>query len=384
MSSRLSIETAYESLMAWCRAEEFRGSDPFDALNSRLFRRTPAKHFRLARFGWIQIIKRCPVNLRPVLMVPKTLNPKAIALFALAELHLDSVHDPQDLLQMLRSLSFPIGEGKAAYGYNFDWQSSVFYAPLGTPTIVPTAFAARALTENFVRNGDEADIDLARRLCRFVVEDLNRPIETDSEVCFSYTPLDNSMIYNASLLAAEILASVGNIDGNEHYLDLAKRAAHFVIEHQEPTGAWRYGPSAQHKWIDNFHTAFVLASLNRILKAVPEMDSAERAITNGLRFWIDKFFLSDGTPKYFADRTYPVDIHSAGTAIATLAELKAFDERALPLAEKVANWTIYNMRDPAGFFYYQQRRMMTVTTPFMRWGQAWMAYGLAKFLEAVK
>jgi len=35
----------------------------------------------------------------------------------------------------------------AAWGYNFDWQSRNFFAPRGTPTIVPTAFAARALIE---------------------------------------------------------------------------------------------------------------------------------------------------------------------------------------------------------------------------------------------
>ncbi len=382
MSSRPTLETVYETLMAWCRADEYRGYDPFDGLNSRLFQQMPARQFRLARFGWIQVIKRCPIDLRQVLQVPKTINPKAIALFALAELSADRGRDPTDLVRMLKSLSFSVGEGKAAYGYNFDWQSSVFYAPLGTPTIVPTAFAARALTENFVRNGSEENLDLARQLCRFVVEDLNRPFETESEVCFSYTPLDNSMIYNASLLAAETLASVGKIDGNEHYLDLATRAARFVIERQEPNGAWRYGPSAQHKWIDSFHTAFVLSSLNRILNAVPEMESAERAIKKGIGYWIDSFFLSDGTPKYFAERTYPVDIHSAGTAIATLAELRSYDERALPLAGRVADWTIQNMRDPAGFFYYQKRRMMTVKTPFMRWGQAWMAYGLAKLIAA--
>ena len=35
----------------------------------------------------------------------------------------------------------------ACWGYNFDWQSRSFFAPRGTPTIVPTAFAARALCE---------------------------------------------------------------------------------------------------------------------------------------------------------------------------------------------------------------------------------------------
>ena len=70
------------------------------------------------------------------------------------------------------------------------------------------------------------------------------------------------------------------------------------------------------------------------------------------------------------------------SAIAVLVELRDSDARALPTAERVAAWTIENMRDSEGFFYYQLREGETVKTPFIRWGQAWMAYALAKLLEA--
>ena len=39
------------------------------------------------------------------------------------------------------------GFSGAAWGYSFDWQGRAFFAPQGTPTIVPTAFAVRALLE---------------------------------------------------------------------------------------------------------------------------------------------------------------------------------------------------------------------------------------------
>ena len=35
-----------------------------------------------------------------------------------------------------------------------------------------------------------------------------------------------------------------------------------------------------------------------------------------------------------------------------------------------------------GFFMYQKRRSITVRIPFIRWGQAWMAYAIARLLEA--
>lgn len=62
-----------------------------------------------------------------------------------------------------------------------------------------------------------------------------------------------------------------------------------------------------------------------------------------------KLFLADGTPKYYDKETFPIDIHSASAAIAALSELNEFDARCLPLAEKVARWTIENMRDEKGF-----------------------------------
>ena len=65
----------------------------------------------------------------------------------------------------------------------------------------------------------------------------------------------------------------------------------------------------------------------------------------------------------------------------SVAEL---DKNALRLAQNVAAWTIRNLRDSRGFFYYQRRRFYTVRKPYMRWTQAWMLYALARLLEATK
>src|SRR5918911_4728207 len=81
-----TLEQAYESLAAWCRARGYAGHDPFDGLNSRLFQATPLRRSRLARLLWTQAFKRSPVNLRSVALVPAGRNAKGTALFALAAL----------------------------------------------------------------------------------------------------------------------------------------------------------------------------------------------------------------------------------------------------------------------------------------------------------
>ena len=121
----------------------------------------------------------------------------------------------------------------AAWGYNFDWQSRNFFAPRGTPTIVPTAFAARALVEAAKALRDNHYLETARSVCDFIKKDLARSYETDSELCFSYSIDSNTQIHNANLLAAEVLAEVGALTHDEQLLKLAERATRFVINRQQ-------------------------------------------------------------------------------------------------------------------------------------------------------
>ena len=73
---------------------------------------------------------------------------------------------------------------------------------------------------------------------------------------------------------------------------------------------------------------------------------------------------------------------AAGAALVALTELRWIDEGALELAETIALWAIRNLQDAhQGYFYYQRRRFYTVRTPYMRWSQSWMLYGLARLLE---
>ena len=384
----LTIEQSFNGLLAWCRARDFAGYDPFDALNSRLFQSTPFKRSRTARLIWTQALKRFPLNLRPLLLVPPQKNAKGLALFALAALAnyrrrktSEAETDARDMLDELCRARIQ-GYSGAAWGYNFAWQSRNFFAAQGTPMVVPTAFAARALVEAHLAFRDDTYLQMARSTCDFILNDLKRTVETADEVCFSYSPSDSTRIFNASLLAAETLASVGALTGDAEFCDLALRAARYVVNEQREDGSWAYGAEPGQKWVDNFHTAYVLLSLARIAKS-SDSESADlkSALQRGYTFWRERFFLADGWPKYYHDSLYPADAHAAATAIITLLELRDFDSGALPLAKTIAAWTIRNLRDNRGFFYYQRRRFHTVHTSYMRWTQGWMLYALARLLE---
>jgi len=375
------FQAAYDQLFSWCQQRDFAGHDPFDALNSRLFQATPLAQSRNARFIWTQVVKRSPADPRALIGVPSERNAKGIALFTLAQIAnhrrvntTESQAAVRNFLDGLRSMKID-GYSGACWGYNFDWQSRNFFAPRNTPTIVPTAFAARALIEAG-SHGDEA-----RSVCEFIMKDLPRPVDTEAEVCFSYAPNTNTRIFNASLLAAEVLASVGKQTGETELIDLADRAARYVVNNQQPDGSWSYGTDPKQSWIDNFHTAYVLFSLKRIIDVSSRAHEFQSALEHGYRYWKNTFFLADGWPKYYDHDLYPADAHAAASAIVTFLECRELDNDALSMARKVANWTIQNLRDSRGFFYYQRRRFYTVRKPYMRWTQAWMLYALSRLLE---
>jgi hypothetical protein len=410
-SSIQHLTSVFDSLAAWCRARNYAGHDPFDALNSRLFQATPLTRSRAARLAWTQLFKRSPINLRRLARVPAEKNPKGTALFALAALSRLRVLRTKEVETEARALLDELIEAQietrhgAAWGYNFDWQGRAFFAPRGTPAVVPTAFAARALVEASREFGDEKYLRLARASCEFILRDLNRSSESDvdencadenvadesgdlergasdAEVCFSYTPLDRTRVFNASLLAAETLAAVGALAKEAEFKREAVSAARYVIRHQRADGSWTYGAEGFQSWSDNFHTAFVLTSLARIVETCADCrEEFQHALRRGFDFWRANFFRADGFPKFTPARDYPADAHSAGAGLVALAELKNLSTGALPLAKKIAHWSIENLRDPRGFFYYQRRRTHTIRTPYMRWSQAWMLYGLARLLE---
>lgn len=384
------IESAYSKLDDWCREHDYSGHDPFDALNSRLFRALPLlSSSRAARLLWTQAFKRSPLSFRRLALVPAGRNSKGTALFALAalsEFRLTGAREAEEkarsLLRDLLAARLKSETGATCWGYNFDWQGRAFFAPQGTPTIVPTAFAARALVEAAESFQDEGYLKEARSSCDFILRDLNVSEEGKDETCWSYSPLDRTRVFNASLLAAETLCSVGALTREGELLERGLRGARYVAARQQDSGAWAYGADSYQSWADNFHTAFILTSFARIMKANADATAEfESVVARGVEFWRERFFQPDGWPKYYPERLYPADAHSAGAAIVALAELEAIDRATLPLAEKIALWAIRHMRSGRGFFYYQRRRFYTVRTPYMRWSQSWMLYALARLLE---
>jgi len=381
---RIIKDTTLE-LLAYCRSNKWAGYDPYDALNSRVFKALPFLNFKLARLALTQGIKRCPINLRPLLLVPKTPNPKGIALFlsSLTKLSkfgfVDGNKEIDAMAEKLLALRSH-DESYSCWGYNFDWQTRGELVPKGSPNIICSTSAANALLDAYELSRKYPWLDMAVSAADFILDVLFRR-ENDSQAFFSYTPLERTKVHNANLLGAALLCRISMLTGLKRFLEPALDAAHYSVGKQHDDGSWDYGELPFQRWIDNFHTGFNLVALKQIAEyyRTTEFDSA---IRRGFKFYRDHFFREDGAPRYFHDYTYPIDIHSVAQSIITLVEFRELAEGNIPLAHSVFDWGLRNMWDPRGFFYFQKLPYFTVRIPFMRWSQAWMLLALSTFLEA--
>lgn len=376
-------------LRNWCEKEGFKGYDPFDGLNSQFFKSLPVfPENRIARLAWIQMFKRLPFNIRPLLGVQKGLNPKGLGLFLSGYCilnRLSNSHDISDIqVQLGAKLISNVSKGYsgACWGYNFDWQSKAFFQPESTPTVVATSFIGNAFLDFYESSGDKTHLGIARSACDFILNDLYRTEDEKGNFAFSYSPLDKSVVYNATLLGSRLLARVYSFTGEENLIREAQKSVAYCCDRQSSDGSWRYGSANIHKWIDSFHTGFNLESIHDYERYSGDTSYHEN-LEKGFEFYLASFFTDTGLPKYYNESTYPIDLHSTAQLVSTLSKSGRFAENR-GLVDKVVSWAIDNMQSEEGYFFYQKKRFITIRIPYMRWTQAWMFYALSLYLHEHK
>ena len=93
------IEESFLKLKNYCEEEDFKGWDPYDGLNSKVFKSLQLDKVRFFRLAWIQLFKRNPLNLRSFLGVPKEYNPKGLGLFLTGYTNLYKIDNSKEVFR---------------------------------------------------------------------------------------------------------------------------------------------------------------------------------------------------------------------------------------------------------------------------------------------
>lgn len=274
------------------------------------------------------------------------------------------------------------------WGLPFDWPSRTFI-PKNTPCVTITSYGTDAFLKGYELTKDKSYLDIAVSTAEFALHDLNKRAFSEDKVAVSYTPICNMLVINANTCCAKILYDVWNVTGKKEYISFADRVINYVLDEQNEDGSWFYWDKARgnDNFIDNLHTCFVLEHLYSVFLKNNNQE-IKRAIEKGYSFFIDNFINNDYSCKHLYK--YPVftgikvDIRSCADTIYCCALLSDMFPLSLDIAKRVALWTISNMQDSKGFFYFRIYNTHKSKIPYMRWGQAPMFNALTYLYQKIR
>jgi len=322
--------------------------------------------------------------LRTLFSIKKKIHPQSKAVLARAYLASykknkdeKDLHNALTALEWLKKNPSP-GYNKYCWGQPYNWYSRKLI-PAYTPRTTVTSQAANAFLDAYEILNDESYLKVAIDCCNFFIDNLQWKEDEDGFICFSYTSIDDYNIHNASILAAAVLIRTWKHSGIEKFKSFGIKAMNFTIKHQNKDGSWFYWapPNKIIGKIDNYHTGFVIESLEIIKRYMKDDFKEDSALDKGLEFFLSHLFKDSQIPKMTHKSIYPIDIQSCAQAIITLGEIKLRKPELDAVVDKITNWTIENMMDKRGYFYYRIYKNGRIDkTPYMRWSESWMLRAL--------
>jgi rhamnogalacturonyl hydrolase YesR len=386
-ASKALVYESIERLCRWLEENDYRGYDTFDGLSARVLRPFTFDT-KLLRTVLQQVVRRFPLNLRPALGITREHSSKGMGFLARGFMRLHNAtgssvwaEKAEMALQWLIENQSK-GYSGACWGNHFDYQSRRFYLPKGVPTIVWTSLIGHAFLDAYAHFENDQYLRIAVSACEHIVRDYETYPHGEG-LCISYVPGLNTQVHNANTLGASLLVRTASHIHNQAYRELAQKALAYTAQHQQSDGSWYYAEYPDSHWVDNFHTGYVLDCFKRNLEITGD-DRFTATMDRGYEYWKKTFFLPDGTPRYYSNKTLPIDIQCCSQAIDTLVYFSDRDPESLSLATRVAKWTIENMQDKKGYFYYRRYSSSIVNkTPTLHWGQATMLCALAGLYQSL-
>ncbi len=393
MTSEKVIWDSIESLHQWVKDQDYYGWDPYDALNSRLILKlcigSPYLEILATQFNKYSI-----VNFRPLLRVEKGIDVKGMALFAQAYSKMYTLTNDENYKDDLLNCMLFLKEKSLVSIYGYDCWAGHYYnfrnADKSTlspniPDVITTSNVIKAAVESYTVLKRDDLIEMARSGYEFLINSLLEKSK-DGYFYLKYNPSsDDKIVINASAEGLSAICKLIHLFNDTNMKETAYNLADFLINSQKTDGSWIYSKynNGKVRTQSDFHQGFIIDSL---LEYLPFADSSQKegiisSIQSGSMFYREKQFFEDGRCHFRYPREYPIDIHNQAQGIITFSKLASFNKEFSGFSKKIALWTILNMQDNAGCFYYQKHKFFRNRIPHMRWGQAWMILAFATYLE---
>lgn len=376
-----------KKLEMWIDQNGISGWDNYDGLNSQYLNKIHNHYLRIAT---IQIILYSPVNFRKYLKIEKGVDIKGLSLLAHSAILLYEVTKEEQYLtrykyynQILFQKSLKNIEGYHSWGSHYYPYTALRSSTTSkTADIIVTSRMLIQLVEGYLLTNDDFYKDIAVDVSHFLLEKLL--VEKENISYFNYYSVmhHNDITYNASAHAVEALSFYLKIEDSDRIKLTLHSVVRFLIDSQLEDGSWNHSLYPEKNKIRkqlDFHIGYMIDGLLAYLPYAHNHEDIVKSIKSAAAFYQKNLFDTGGRSFFRYPRKYPIDIHNQAQGIITFSKLSLLDKKYLEFARMILDWTIENMQDKTGYFYYQKWPLLTNKIPYMRWSEAWMMVALATY-----
>lgn len=312
----------------------------------------------------------------------------ALMLSALAHIYVSSTKEKEVIIKKILRIESLIQEkqlfNQYLWAHDCDYKIQNTPVTTKTPNLITTAFVAKSYWDLWCATDSEVYKDKFLTIVDNMVNTF--PCQSfGGKVCFMYTPNTKYFVHNANLLMNELLGKSQYVTKNGKYIDLMIRSISYSCDDYKKTNSFYYaGPPTQNKTIDNYHTGYILRSLNSIKKFVPELAARldiDIFLKNGIEFYYNKF-LNRG--KIWRDTGNVIETHSLAESILFAKEFayELTKEQSKNIYQAINN-TFKELWDADEEYFINKIIYLPFgwkikdKTDMIRWSQSWMVYALS-------
>ncbi|NLA22520.1 MAG: hypothetical protein GX870_05715, partial [Candidatus Marinimicrobia bacterium] len=186
-----TVNDSLDAVLSYSQKNDYAGFNKYDALASPILLPLSFGN-KYLRLLYSQANTRSPLNLRPLFAIPRTRNPKGIALFAMTYLNLYEARKSDKFLQKAKELLDWLAQNQStgfpgnSWGYQYPWQDVGFFAPPNLPNRVVSYFVGTAFLNAYEITGKSLYLNYAIGVKDFLIQAPKVLYEDDKMKCLSY------------------------------------------------------------------------------------------------------------------------------------------------------------------------------------------------------
>lgn len=389
-SANPSLQPTIDHFVAWLDAFGETSQDHQDFYASRVGRAAKKLYYRQRLLGTIAVLPMVGCEAffpwTRQFFYPRMRLPISDAHFAMGFAYLNQVTGERHYLDraihflgVLEATRCP-GFKQYCWGYPFDWQTKAGIIPRGTPLITITPYCYEAFATVYRIDRQQHWLEVMRSTADHVLYEY-RDVETGpGAASCTYTPDFREKVVNASAYRAFTLFDAWRQFGDERFREIAERNLNFVLQSQQSDGSWTYSMDGVHRFVDHFHTCFVLKALAKI-EALTGHGGCRAAIARGVDFYLRNLFDKEGLPRPFARAPRLIVYRRELYDCAECINLGVLLRGRFPALDAAVDHTIdeitRNWQLPDGHFRSRRLLIGWDNVPMHRWGQSEMFRSLA-------